>query len=225
METDFDKVLIILGCSKDSLQQKERFHRSDDPPKDVVMQIARIVSTKSNPINDTNPFHFNTSTSVTMARTEFTNIFKNHTKDLLEYYQAQLAQIDIIASANIIAASRADAIMTRRHFYFCVLTAILNTPKKVAFAQMEQLITLRKLFMNQKLKNNNDQLQFSEQCCREPNCPQIAIFGSSYCGWHILKDSAQTLFVKCPTCGWPRLISDFIPCRGHKDKPRPSRKH
>lgn len=216
--------LLKMGLGNECLVQHERFYRSDDPPIYVVCQSNQIVEPKNNHSNDNTifPFKMDNPLGLTFTKNEYFELQKANSEQLINYYQKSLAQLDLIAKENEAAYNKADMYTRRKHFFYCYLTSILNSPLNISFKNVDQIIALKKLFMNQKFKSKLKK-NYVEKCCKEQHCPQLAICGSSYCGWHILKDPNQSLYEKCPVCGWPRIIKNFLPCQTHKGKPKPQR--
>lgn len=226
-KSPLDNALIKIGFGH-SLMQHDRFFRSDEPPENVIFQTNQIVEPKyDHSQNDNCMFPFRIENKVdnkmAFAKNEFLKFQEMNIKQLLDYYKKLYDHFDSIKEGNKVAVNKADMLVKRKHFYYCYLTSLISSPLNIGLKNLNQLIALRKLFMNYKFKSSKKN-SFTEQCCIEPNCPQIAICGSSYCGWHILKDPDQHLYKKCPVCGWPCMINNFIPCQIHRGKQKPQRK-
>lgn len=217
METLLDQSLLQIGCTAECLVQHERFYRTDDPPDNVIIQTNQIVGPKAPTFSNKKTFPFQIGAELTFTQKELYELQKIHIQKLIDAYQTQLDNLDLITQGNKASFSNADISVKRRHFYFCYLSSIMNLPVKSGFVKLNQIISLQKLFMNQLFKTRSIS-NIVERCCHEQGCPQVAIHGSKYCGWHILKESRQKLFEKCPECGWPRMINDFQPCKGHKGR-------
>lgn len=221
---ELDKALQKVGLGK-MCEQKEKFFRSDDPPKNNILQINRLVGPPINPIiTEENKFIFRIDKQIAFTKKEYLSYLKINTEKLIDCYQRQIDCIDALTNGNILALSKADVIAQRKHFYFCFLESILKAPIHTAFDNLNIIVSLQKLFLNLSFKQSNI-IPPLQVCCREKNCPQIAIYGSFYCGWHILNDSMQQMFVQCPKCHWPRSSNKHISpqCCGHKHKK--NRKH
>lgn len=224
-----NNALIRIGL-ENALMHHNRpcFIRSDDPPTNIIFQSNQIVEPKyerSQKENITFPFKIDKADNkMFFTKNEFVKLQETNTKQLLEYYKNLLVQFESIKEGNKAAVNKVDMSMKRKHFYYCYLTSLINSPFDSSFVNLNQLIALKKLFMNHKFASTRSK-NCIEQCCKESNCPQIAICGSSYCGWHILRDLNQSLYKKCPVCGWPCMKNDFTPCQNHRGKQKPQKKN
>jgi hypothetical protein len=128
--------------------------------------------------------------------------FANH---LLGQYRLQEEQL-----RKTVSEPAKSTLESRRRFFFAHLSAMLDCPLATSNAQLGRLLHLLKLWMN---RTGAARRGYSrELCCLAKDCPHKAIYGSGYCGWHILRDSRQQIFQMCEKCGAPKLASPAFPC-------------
>ena len=152
--TPLNDALSKLGLGNATIQH-DRFFRSDEPPANVVFQSSQIVEPKYDHSQSENViFPFKMDNPMVFTKSELLKWQETNMKQLLDYYKKQLDQIDRIVDGNKSAINKADMIIKRKHFYYCYLTSLINSPLNAGFKNLNQLISLRKLFINHNFKIN-----------------------------------------------------------------------
>lgn len=200
----------------EAINNHESFSRNDNPPKDGVLIIKRILGTKRNNCQCDHPFPYSDGIH-SLEKKELQKWQIDRGEKMLEYLSKELEQIDKIAKANSISVSAASNFDQRRQFYYLTLLSILNSPEEIGMSKLNTLISFKKLLINRHLSEKNLEMQMPEQSCSVQGCPMIAIHGSNFCAWHILMDPNQQLFTPCEICGWPHLNLKNAQCNGHGD--------
>jgi hypothetical protein len=220
-----DRALLAAGFDESALAQHPGYERPDDPPDDAILITEHLIGPPKDQTSPEQDFPFSTENQIAVTEAELVRWQEDRARQLIDLYQEQLDQLPDVADANVSALASASPFDQRRQFYYCHLMSILDAPKKTAFEHLNRLICLKKLWQNRRFLEEKQDLETCETCCIIPGCPQIAIHGSQFCGWHILRDERQRLFVPCPVCGWPKLNSEAFPCNAHRaERSRTARK-
>ena len=217
MKPNLNDCLTTLGIAPDNLNPKESFSRDDSIPKKSLLLVSRYFGPKR--LSVTDDFNFDTTSTQTnyaMTHREVAGWQKNRIEKLKELYSTQKELLPLMIQANKTAIYNAKSSDRRKHFYYCYLLALMNSPLNIAFSSIDKLNCLRKLWRNRGFKHDRQYLAKADVCCCYGSCSLIAVHGSKYCQWHILNDENQKLFEKCNTCGWPCVILDAVQCPGHK---------
>lgn len=190
----------------------------------IVFQASSLTSPTSFP--DRHMFPFAKDKPQRARKREVLEWQRDYVEKLVEAYEKELEELDHLIASNSYEKGRVGFLERRMQDYYSFFASLIDTPDDVFRNIITQMISLQKLWRNKIFEMRKGERDMAEVCCMVSGCPCVAVHGSRFCGWHILKDGREQLFVKCPVCETPRLnnFEVFSECPGHKSKTQQKRK-
>jgi hypothetical protein len=216
--SSLDRAILAAGLEVDAIQNSLPLGLCDDPPLKCLLISDNLFCPSETYISEDTPlFPFSTETTLSFAESELIGWQLDLAQHLVRVYELQEAQL--LASLNTFKdpPSTQTTRAQRAHFFADYVISLVDAPERIAVDHLHRLAHLRKLWLNREFAPADEDGIESEVCCKIQDCSHIAILGSEFCGWHILEDSEQWLFVKCLECGAPRVQGSAVPCICDKD--------
>jgi len=205
-QTVLDIALSKLGFGQGD---DEVYQRPEEPSGDCVVLSSSLVSATNDVSAEPSDFPFLSSQALRMRAVERLTWQRDRVGRLLSIYEGQLAQLRSLSDANGAADAAAPQSARRAQGYFAFFSGLVEAPDETFRVSVSRLVGLQKLWGGRAGGRGGTY-------CVAPSCPHVAIRGSTFCGWHILRDARQRLFVRCEECGLPRPANRALECQGHR---------